>query len=173
MKIALILMVSIFSCFSVSTMGQVLRPKATQDLIWHTDLMKAHEISTASKKPIFAFFTGSDWCGWCHKLQRDVFAKQEFINWAQKNVVLLELDFPRGKTLSPELTKQNANLQQQFAVQGYPSIWLFLTSNNPKENKFNITPLGSLGYPTGAEKGREEVKFLGDANAILATKKPQ
>jgi len=140
-------------------------------LQWHTDLMKANEISIATKKPIFAFFTGSDWCGWCHKLQRDVFAKPAFVEWASKNVVLLELDFPRYKTLSQELAQQNQMLQQQLRVSGYPTIWLFYLSKDDAKNSININTLGSLGYPSGAEVGKEEVKFLNSANSILAGSK--
>ena len=146
--------------------------KAPEDekLVWYTDLMKAQEASKKSKKPIFGFFTGSDWCGWCHKLQRDVFVKTPFVEWAQKNVILLELDFPRSKQLPPELAQQNFNLQQQFKVQGYPTIWLFY-ANIDGSNKISLNALGSLGYPSGAEKGKEEVKFLSEANAILANQK--
>jgi thioredoxin-related protein len=164
--LAFTILVSISQSF-----GQALLPRQKESLEWHTDLMKAHEISSSSKKPIFAFFTGSDWCGWCHKLQREVFAKPDFIDWAKKNVVLLELDFPRGKQLSPELAQQNSSLQQQFQVQGYPTIWMFYTTKDKKDNKFSLNPLGSLGYPSGVEKGKEEVKFIKDANAVLANKK--
>ena len=76
-------------------------------LVWFTDLNKAIDASNSSKKPIFGFFTGSDWCGWCHKLQRDVMAKPAFIDWAKKNVILLELDFPRNKELPAQLSQQN------------------------------------------------------------------
>ncbi len=140
-------------------------------LVWYTSLPEVHEISKSSNKPIFGFFTGSDWCGWCMKLQRDVFAKKEFIDWAKKNVVLLELDFPRRKQLAPELTQQNSGLQQAFRVSGYPTVWLFTTVKDEATNNINITALGSLGYPQGAELGKEEVKFLNDANAILANAK--
>jgi thioredoxin-related protein len=139
-------------------------------LYWHSDLMKAHEASEKSKKPIFAFFTGSDWCGWCHKLQREVFAKPEFVQWANSNVVLLELDFPRFKQLPTRLAQQNQSLQQQFRVEGYPTVWLFTTAKG-QNNAFNITPLGSLGYPSGAEKGKEEVLFLKNARQIMANQK--
>jgi protein disulfide-isomerase len=141
-----------------------------EKLVWYSDFAKAEEASKASKKPIFAFFTGSDWCGWCHKLQRDVFAKEAFVEWARKNVILLELDFPRNKQLSPELSRQNYGLQQQFQVQGYPTIWLFFAQTDAKTKKVNLNPLGSLGYPSGAERGKEEVKFLKEANTILTKK---
>src|SRR6187551_1625406 len=94
-------------------------------LWWYTNINEAQIVSASSKKPIFAFFTGSDWCGWCHKLQRDVFAKAEFIDWAKKNVILLELDFPRNKQLPPALAQQNSELQQAFRVSGFPTIWMF------------------------------------------------
>jgi protein disulfide-isomerase len=140
-------------------------------LVWYTDLAIVHEISASSNKPIFGFFTGSDWCGWCHKLQANVFAKQEFIDWANKNVILLELDFPRRKQLPSELVQQNSGLQQAFQVRGYPTIWIFNTTKDKTTNNFNITALGSLGYPQGAEVGKEEVKFISDANLILANGK--
>ena len=171
MRTKFLSVVVFFATISFSVFAQQPAKSSNEGLVWQTDLLKAHEISIASKKPIFAFFTGSDWCGWCHKLQREVFAKQEFIDWAKKNVVLLELDFPRSKQLSPELTQQNSSLQQQFQVQGYPTIWMFFTAKDPKDNKFNLNPLGSLGYPSGAIKGKEELKFIQDANAVLANKK--
>src|SRR5687767_88286 len=116
MKSPVILLALILLTIGQYSIGQEVKGGLT----WHTDVMKANEISKSSGKPIFAFFTGSDWCGWCHKLQRDVFAKQSFIDWAKKNVVLLELDFPRKKQLPQELAQQNGSLQQALQVQGYP-----------------------------------------------------
>jgi thioredoxin-related protein len=144
--------------------------KVEGGLTWYTDLVKANEIAKASNKPIFALFTGSDWCVWCKKLQRDVFAKTAFTTWANKNVILVELDFPRFKTLSPELTQQNNSLQQTFQVQGFPTVWMFYLNKGEQAGSFNIDALGSLGYPQGAEMGKEEVKFIKDADAIFKKK---
>lgn len=146
-------------------------PAKAGELTWYTDLAKARELSDATKKPIFGFFTGSDWCGWCHKLQANVFAKEAFIAWANKHVILLELDFPRRKQLSAELAQQNQSLQQAFQVRGYPTIWIFTLSEDPATKNLNINALGSLGYPQGAEMGKEEVKFLSDADMVLANGK--
>ncbi len=139
-------------------------------LKWYTDLEEAHKISKETNKPVFGFFTGSDWCGWCHKLQREVFAKQAFIDWAKANVILLEVDFPRKTPQSNEQKVQNQNLQQAFRVTGYPTIWIFDTKKDNATGQFNLVSRGSLGYPSGAEKGKEEVKFLNTANKILAAK---
>lgn len=146
--------------------------KPAEALEWHTNLMEVHDISAKTKKPIFAFFTGSDWCGWCIKLQRNVFDKPEFIKWAKENVVLLELDFPRAKQLPTELAQQNASMQQAFGVSGYPTIWIFKTDKNNKEKKFTIDSYGSLGYPAGSEPGQEQIKFIEDANKVIQSKTP-
>jgi thioredoxin-related protein len=137
-------------------------------LTWYSDVNKAYDLSKETRKPIFAFFTGSDWCGWCHKLQREVFSKPEFQKWANDNVVLLELDFPRRKELPAELIQQNQSLQQFFQVTGFPTIWVFNLSKDDATKKFTVTPLGSLGYPRDPEVGKEEKKFLSDANLVLS-----
>lgn len=137
-------------------------------LMWYSDLNEVHKLSLETGKPIFGFFTGSDWCGWCMRLQREVFAKEAFIDWAKKNVILLELDFPRKKQLPDELRKQNQDLQRAFQVTGYPTVWIFRSTKDETTNNFKLSALGKLGYPRGAEKGKEEVKFLEDANKVLA-----
>ncbi len=162
-----LLIIAVICCASVSAMAQG-KPAANEQLNWNTDFMKCHELSKTTHKPIFAFFTGSDWCGWCHKMQNDVFSKPAFIKWANKNVILLELDFPRHKQQPAELMQQNNGLQQAFQVAGFPTIWIFYSAQDETTKKVNITPLGSLGYPQGAEPGKEEVQFLNDANNILS-----
>ena len=62
---------------------------------WNTDMNKAIQISQTTGKPLMLFFTGSDWCGWCKKLVREVYKTSEFNKWAKKNVVLVEIDFPK------------------------------------------------------------------------------
>lgn len=148
------------------------RPKnQVTELAWYTNLNEAYAVSKKENKPIFAFFTGSDWCGWCKKLQRDVFAKDSFKKWANEKVVLLELDFPRSKTQPDDLKQQNQSLQQAFQIRGYPTVWLFYTTKDETTNNFSIEALGSLGYPTGAEPGKEDAQFINTANTILANKK--
>src|SRR5207342_2236488 len=87
-----------------------------QELVWSNNVDKAVEISKKEKKPLMLFFTGSDWCGWCMRLQSEVFLTPEFTKWAKDNVVLVELDYPRRKQLAPEIATQNDQLQNMFAV---------------------------------------------------------
>jgi thiol:disulfide interchange protein len=113
---------------------------------WLVDLDEAYAISKKQGKPILANFTGSDWCGWCKKLDADVFSKPEFKTWAQKNVVLLEVDFPRHKQLPQKNMEQNAALQQALQIRGYPTVYVFNMDKNPTTGQYNINTTGSTGY---------------------------
>ena len=70
---------------------------------WVTGYEAALATAKAEKKLVLADFTGSDWCGWCKKLKAEVFDQPAFQEWAQKNVVLLELEYPASKPMPPEL----------------------------------------------------------------------
>ena len=134
---------------------------AKEDLVWHTDLNKAIEIANKENKPMMLFFTGSDWCGWCVRLQKEVFTQVEFKEWAQKNVILVEVDFPRANIQTEEIKTQNRNLQQQFAVRGYPTCW-FVKADKLKDGKINFTQLGTKGYEAGGP-----VNWINSATTII------
>ena len=123
---------------------------------WYVDLDKAYEQSQKTGKPILANFTGSDWCGWCIRLKRDVFTKPGFDEWAENNVVLLELDFPRRKQLPNEIKQQNAMLQQTFKIRGYPTIWVFDLGKD-EAGEYKITPLGRTGYTKTVDQFTSDV----------------
>ena len=135
--------------------------QAQENQIWHTDINKAIAISTKEQKPMFLFFTGSDWCGWCIRLQKEVFKTPEFTTWAKEKVVLVELDYPRRTPQDPAIQQQNASLQQVFAVQGYPTVWF--VKPTLKENKNNLEQLGSTGYLAGGPS-----VWLDNANSIIS-----
>jgi thioredoxin-related protein len=107
---------------------------------WQTDFKKAQEQAKSSHKLLLVDFTGSDWCGWCIKLNREVFSKPEFQEYANKNLVLLEIDFPRTKAQSDAVKKQNEELASQYQVQGFPTV-VVLNGEGRK--------VGELGYMEG------------------------
>lgn len=80
--------------------------------------------SKLSGKPILLSFSGSDWCGWCVKLDREVFSQPEFRQWAAQSVIFFSVDFPRTKEQSPELKKLNAELAQKYNVDSFPTVVL-------------------------------------------------
>lgn len=137
--------------------------QAQEELTWHTDLDNAILISKAEQKPLFFFFTGSDWCGWCIRLQNEVFKTPEFIAWAKEKVVLVELDFPRRTPQSDALKLQNNQLQQFFQVRGYPTVW-FAKVGAPVEGKTSFQQLGSTGYVAGGP-----AVWLDGSNKIISS----
>lgn len=144
-------------------------PKA-KELKWYTNFEEARVLANKENKVVFGFFTGSDWCGWCRKLKSNVFDKKAFIEWADENVILLELDFPRRTKLSEELQQQNYGLANVFKVRGYPTVWLFDGVVNKETKQVELKAYGSAGYPSGTIPGKEELKFIADMNEILKKK---
>lgn len=138
--------------------------QAQDELTWHTDMSKAADISIKENKPMFLFFTGSDWCGWCIRLQKEVFKTPEFIKWAKESVVLVELDFPRKNNQTEAIKTQNLQLQQQLKVQGYPTVW-FVGATKTTDAKVTLNALGSTGYVAGGPK-----VWLEGANQIISKK---
>lgn len=93
---------------------------------WQTDYEQALATAKAAKKCVLLDFTGSDWCGPCIEMKRVVFSKAAFLNYAQKNLILVEIDYPRHKTLPERITKQNERLMHQYGIDrsGYPTVVL-------------------------------------------------
>ena len=110
---------------------------------WLDDLEKARTQAKAENKKILLDFTGSDWCGWCKKLDAEVFSQQEFKDYAAKHLVLVEVDFPHGFQLPDATKKQNDALAQKFKINGYPTIIITSASGQRK---------GQLGYVEGGPK---------------------
>jgi len=116
---------------------------SAEELPWMTDLPKAQAKAKSEKKLIMMDFTGSDWCGWCIKLNNEVFSTPEFSEYAKKNLVLVEVDFPRKKEQTAAVKQANASLQEKYKVEGYPTI-IVLNSEGQK--------VGELGYQPGGPK---------------------
>jgi protein disulfide-isomerase len=134
-----------------------------QELKWHTDVKEAMAIGNKEHKPLLLFFTGSDWCGWCIRLQKEVLTTPEFTKWAKEKVILVELDYPRAVPQTDEIKMQNDGLQRAFGVQGYPTVW-FATAQF-KDGKPSFGGLGKTGYVPGGP-----VAWLEVANGILNQK---
>lgn len=132
---------------------------------WVDDFEVAKKEAAAFKQPIFAFFTGSDWCGWCMKLRREALDQKAFEKFAADNLILFEADFPRAKKVSAKVKKQNSELAAQYGVRGYPTV--FLLDAEGKE-------LGRTGYQEGgAEAYVKHLKELLDKAGVKTEEKPE
>lgn len=95
--------------------------EANRKARWLTKMDKAQEQSKETGLPILVLFTGTSWCSYCIKLEDEVFSKSEFKTFADKNLVLLKLEFgPGGKASN----KKDEALEKEFNVSSYPSYFL-------------------------------------------------
>jgi protein disulfide-isomerase len=134
---------------SVFLSGQFARAESS----WLNDYKKAQQEAKSTNKVLLLNFTGSDWCGWCIKFDREVLSKPQFKDYARDNLVLVELDFPRAKAQNAELRKQNRELAQQYEVVGFPTI-IVVNSDGQKLWEFD-------GYfPGGPEAFVEQLQKL-------------
>ncbi len=151
----LLVVIAIIVWFSASAQEK-------SELDWNTNLVEAVDKSIATEKPLLLFFTGSDWCGWCKRLQAEAFFKPEFQKWAKENVVLMELDYPRRTAQSEELKAQNMNILRMFGVRGYPTIWFVNPSKNGSD--INFAKIGQTGYVKGGAEA-----WIAEAEKILSS----
>lgn len=121
---------------------------------WLTDIKEAQEQAKSGKKLVLVDFTGSDWCGWCIKLDREVFSKPEFKAYAEKNLVLLEVDFPKGKEQTPVERKQNQELAMKYDIEGFPTI-VVLDEEGKQVGTLGYTPGGPAAFIAQLEKIRK------------------
>jgi thioredoxin-related protein len=112
--------------------------------LWTEDFEAAKKRAAAEQKDLLIDFTGSDWCGWCIRLQKEVFTQDPFKKAAPEKFVLVELDFPQGKSLSAAVKTQNEKLQKEYGVEGFPTI--FLTDAEGR-------PYAKTGYREGGPEG--------------------
>ena len=146
------------------TISSIVYTQNENALKWETKLDQAINKAVSENKTMMLFFTGSDWCGWCMRLQKEVFVKPEFKNWADKNVVLVELDFPRRTAQDPKISQQNRELAQMFQVRGYPTVW-FVEPEISDSNQINLKKIGYQGYLAGGP-----VAWTTSANKFLLNK---
>ncbi len=89
---------------------------------WKTDYAEALKTAASEEKMVLLDFTGSDWCPPCKMLHSEILTKDDFKEFADENLVLVELDYPNAKPQSDELKKQNAELAETYSIEGYPTL---------------------------------------------------
>ena len=118
---------------------------------WEDNFQKGIEKAKTEKKIALVDFTGSDWCSWCMKLDKEVFSQAKFKEYAKQNLILIEVDFPRLKPLSRPKQKKNDELAQQYEVTGYPSV-IVLDADGKKLGKLGYMPGGPEAFIAAIEK---------------------
>jgi len=130
----------------------------SQTVEWLTDAQAAQVRAKEENKLVLLDFTGSDWCIWCKKLKREVFDKPEFAQFAQSRLVLVEVDFPRNKTLTEAQKQANAQLDKTYGIDSFPTI--ILLNSDGKQ-------VGRMGYVFGGVNS-----FISKVEKVTRTKTP-
>lgn len=107
---------------------------------WLESYEEAVKLSEQTGKPILADFTGSNWCGYCVKLKKEVFDTPQFKAWAAGNVILLELDYPRPNLQADWIKRQNNMLRDRYEIASYPTVMILNADGSV---------IGSQGYKKG------------------------
>ena len=147
MRYLVLLIIIIGVVFLYSSIGQNKVSESDGSLVaeeysanWMSDLSVVQAKAKEEGKPILMDFTGSDWCGWCIKLKKEVFSKPTFIDYANEHLILMTVDFPNKKKQEESLKDQNNTLLDTYGVNSFPTIILV-----DAEGKV----LGETGYRRG------------------------
>ena len=127
-------------------------PDETVELTWTEDLDQAEALAAETGRSLLLNFSGSAWCGYCWALDEEIFSTPQFKAFADENLVLVLIDFPRDKEQPGDLKYRNEQLALRYRVDGYPTL-VFLSP----DGKY----LGRLGYMrAGPEPFLKELKAL-------------
>lgn len=137
--IALLTTILLHSCLLCAFDGQ-----SKGSIKWFTDYDEALKQARSASQPLLMFFTGSDWCGWCNKIDEEAFDTKDFAEAAGNKFVFLKLDFPLYSAQDPKIKAQNKQLQQRFDVRSFPTVILYDAQENQQ--------IGTTGYRAGGGK---------------------
>jgi thioredoxin-related protein len=143
-KILGLCLVTTFSLMGSNSVRALEAPSATvtngEQLVWKTDYAAALNQAKAENRRVFLFFTGSDWCSWCARLNKEILSTPEFARYSKEKLILVEVDFPKKRPQSASLKAQNAKLFKRYKIEGYPTV-IVLDSGGKK--------IDELGYQEG------------------------
>jgi thioredoxin-related protein len=129
-------------------------------MTWQTDLVKAEQSAKEEHKFIILNFSGSDWCGPCIRLHKEIFDSEIFTKYAADHLVLLNADFPRSNKnqLSKEQQKKNDQVADVYNKDGVFPLTLLLNSEGKVLKRWE-------GFPKeSADEFTNEINAVLDAN---------
>jgi protein disulfide-isomerase len=122
------------------------QPTLADEGSWKTNFTEAKTDAASQKKAVLLNFTGSDWCPWCVRMDKEVFSQKQFSDFASKNLVLVKLDFPRSKQLPAAETSQNQQLAKQYQIEGFPTYVLLDSSGKELKRQVGYLPGGASEF---------------------------
>ena len=150
---------TIAAVFAATALAATSTPQGFTD-----NLDEALKSAKANKRYVVAVFSGSDWCGWCKKLEKEILSTETFRKGAVGRYELVYIDNPRNQDLLSEHGKENnRKLTSKYDIHGFPTV-LILDADGKK--------VAEMGYDAGGpekylEKIEEEVKYGPDIKKYI------
>jgi thioredoxin-related protein len=144
--------------------------EAKTEAKWEGDFDKAVAQAKKEHKDLLVDFTGSDWCGWCIKLHEEVFSHDDFLAAAQKDYILVALDYPHGDEAKAKVPNaaRNDELAKAHKIQGFPTV-LLMSADGDVFGRTGYQAGGSAKYVEHIAKLRADgLPALKSAKAIVA-----
>ena len=91
---------------------------------WLTDYEAAAALAAKESKPVMVVFTGSDWCPPCIVMWKTVFASDAFISYADKNLVLVKVDFQKMEDITGKALAKHSPLAAKYKIYAFPTMLL-------------------------------------------------
>ncbi len=132
---------------AIESAAQPASPRKSSEPPWGADVSAALNRARSENKMVLLDFTGSDWCGWCIKFDKDVLSTDKFAGYAKSKLVLVTLDFPSHIKQDAALKQANQELKKRFGVNGFPTFVLL--------------------NPAGREVGRQVGYLKGGPDAFI------
>lgn len=98
---------------------------------WLGDFNVAKTEAVKTRRLILINFSGSDWCGPCIRLRKEILETSVFEDYAKDHLILVRADFPRQKKnqLSKEQVKLNEALADKYNAEGKFPFTLLVDEN--------------------------------------------
>lgn len=127
---------------------------------WTTNYKEAIKEAQKTNTPLFLYFTGSDWCGWCMRFNKEILDTPQFADTVADKFIFVKLDFPMYKKLPKDIEKQNQKLKEKYHIRGFPTVILL----DPELNQIAIT-----GYRNMDNYGEYILELMKDYNTLKNT----
>jgi FAD:protein FMN transferase len=129
-------------------------------LEWYLDFEETQNKAIEQDRNMLIVFQGSDWCVPCIKLEKNIWDSAEFEKYAQANLVLLKVDFPkkRKNKLPKEQQEKNDKLFEKYNTLGAVPFVVILDKTGKQ--------LGTNGY-----KDVSPAEYIEEIRACIPKKK--
>ncbi len=130
------------------------------EALWHEDFAEAERRALEESKALLLYFTGSDWCVWCQKLDSEALSDSGLAAHIAPLAVPVRIDFPQRRKLPPRQDRANASLKDRWQVEAIPTVVLFDPQSGKELWRHGYLTSSSQDYADGIRKALAKARGL-------------